>query len=315
MKQNGLLKTEIPAQGWIQFLTARKKMLDSFDIAKSQSSQHIVQTSHGNVAEAEFRNWLSDFLPKKYAVTSGYIISSGVSSDEKSPHFDIIIYEYLEAPVLWVEKSPDNSQQGCSLAIPAEYVKGVIEVKSAFKNSNVKEAIKHLEELKNLMSGIDATEERYKMYLPPDFFCGIAFFELRKENEMDKQVLSTFLKGIDLRGFVGGVILRGEGHSKPATGRIELLQSKTDMSKVTEKPNWSLLSKIKLANKSVKINDSLYYGASLMWEEWNFSRYAFDLVAMLNGHYDCRRLSSFHAIGSSEFGNQITKRKGENGTE
>ena len=178
MKQKGDLKFEMPAQGWGQFLTARKEMLDSFDKARTHSRKHKVETSHGNVAEAEFRKWLGNFLPKKYAVTSGYIISPGVSDSEKAPHFDVIIFEHLNSPVLWIEDSPDKSEQGRSLAIPAEYVKGVIEVKSTFKNSTVKDALEHLRELKKLMSGVDLPDERYKMYLPADFFCGIVFFEL-----------------------------------------------------------------------------------------------------------------------------------------
>lgn len=166
----GELKFEMPAQGWCQFLTARKNMLDSYDKARIQSRKHKVEAFHGKVAEAEFRKWLEHFLPKKYAVTSGYIISPGVSDNEKIPHFDVIIYEYLESPILWIEESPDMSSQGRSLAIPAEYVKGVIEVKSAFKKNTVKDAIEHLGELKKLMSGIDSINERYKIYLPKDFF-------------------------------------------------------------------------------------------------------------------------------------------------
>lgn len=182
----GNLKFEMPVQGWSQFLTARKEMLDSFDKARTQSRKHKVETYHGNVAEAEFRKWLQNFLPKKYAVTSGYIISPGISDKEKAPHFDVIIYEHLESPILWIEESPDMSTQGRSLAIPAEYVKGVIEVKSAFKKGTVLDAIEHLGELKKLMSDIDKPNERYKMYLPKDFFCGLAFLSYVKKMNLIK---------------------------------------------------------------------------------------------------------------------------------
>jgi hypothetical protein len=66
------LKIEFPTQGWKQFLTARKEMLDAFDRAREKSSLHEVATYHGKVAEAEFRKWLGSFLPKRYGVTSGY---------------------------------------------------------------------------------------------------------------------------------------------------------------------------------------------------------------------------------------------------
>lgn len=290
----------MPAQGWSQFLTARKEMLDSFDNARTYSTKHKVETSHGNVAEAEFRKWLSNFLPKKYAVTSGYIISPGISDSEKLLHFDVVIYENLESPVLWIEDSPDKSEQGRSLAIPAEYVKGVIEVKSAFKNSTVKKAIEHLGELKKLMSGIDSPDERYKMYLTPNFFCGLVFFELRKENEFDKSALNSIIGGIDLRGFLGGIILRGEGKTKQVTGRIDLLRSETSMVSKIKKPDRSLLSGWGNAD-SLKIKDDLHFGAMLMWSETNFSEYAFDLVALLNGTFEVGRLSSFHALGTTEW--------------
>ena len=300
MKKNGDLKFEMPAQGWSQFLTARKEMLDSFDKARIQSRKHIVQTEHGNVGEAEFRYWLKNFLPKKYAVTSGYIISPGVPDTDKAPHFDVIIYEHLDSPVLWIEDSHDKSEQGRSLAIPAEYVKAVIEVKSAFKNKTVKDAIDHLGELKKLMSGMDSLNERYKMYLPADFFCGIAFFELRKENESEKLALNSIIRGIQLRGFIGGIILRGEGHSKQLTGKIDLLSSETDMTLAFKESDRSLLSGGG-NTESLKINDYLHFGAMLVWSEINFSRYAFDLVALLNGTFEVGRLSSFHALGDTEW--------------
>lgn len=308
----GNLKFEIPAQGWSQFLTARKEMLDSFDKARTQSRKHKVETYHGNVAEAEFRKWLQNFLPKKYAVTSGYIISPGISDNEKAPHFDVIIYEYLESPILWIEESPDMSIQGRSLAIPVEYVKGVIEVKSAFKKSTVLDAIKHLRELKKLMSGIDTPNERYRMYLPKDFFCGLAFFELRKANELDRAALNSIINGIDLRGFMGGIILRGEGHSKQLTGKINLLQSETGINLMIRKPKDSLLKEI-CESDSVKINDSLYFEAILIWSEPSFSQYSFDLVAFMNGTYEVGRLSSFQGLGTTEWAE--AKKKDDNLTQ
>jgi hypothetical protein len=58
-------------QGWRQLLTCKKELLDAFDRARQHSRAHEVETYHGIVAEAQFRNWLSDFLPKKYGVTAG----------------------------------------------------------------------------------------------------------------------------------------------------------------------------------------------------------------------------------------------------
>jgi hypothetical protein len=115
------LQVEFPAQGWKQFLASRKEMLDAYDRAREKSKSHEVETFHGKVAEAELRKWLSSFLPKKYGVNSGYIVSLGLKSTAKTPHFDVIIYDQLESPVLWIEDFPDVSPQGRALAIPAEH--------------------------------------------------------------------------------------------------------------------------------------------------------------------------------------------------
>ena len=123
---NPILK--IPTQGWRQILTPRKEMLDAFDKARDQAKSSEVETYHGKVAEAEFRKWLTGFLPKSFGVTSGYIISAGLCSQDKIPHFDVIIFDALQSPILWIENNPDSSDQGRSRAIPVEYVKAVLEV-------------------------------------------------------------------------------------------------------------------------------------------------------------------------------------------
>lgn len=150
------------------------------------------------------------------------------------------------------------------------------------------------------MSGIDSPDERYKMYLPADFLCGIVFFELRKEDEFDKAALNSMVNGILLRGFRGGVILRGEGHSRQVTGKIDLLRSETPMVSTIERPDRSLLSVWGDAD-TVEVMDDLHFGAMLTWTEPNFSGYAFDLIALLNGTFEIGRLSSFHALGTTEW--------------
>ena len=77
------LKLEFPSQGWKQILTERKEMLDAYDKALEQARSHEVETYHGKVAEAKFRKWLIGFLPKRFGVTAGYIVSSGLGSREK----------------------------------------------------------------------------------------------------------------------------------------------------------------------------------------------------------------------------------------
>ena len=293
------LKIEFPAQGWKQFLTSRKEMLDAFDRAREKAKSHEVETFHGKVAEAELRKWLSSFLPKRYGVTAGYIVSPGLKSSDKTPHFDVIIYDQLESPVLWVEDSPDVSTQGRSLAVPVEYVRCVLEVKSAFSPANVNDAMGHLNDLLPLMGGPDEPQEKYKLHLPTTFCCGLVFFELRKEQQFSEAVLGKLVAGVQYRGFFGGVILRGEGHSVGATGRLALLQSKTPFETTIGAHKQSLLNFG--MTQSVRVTDELHFGAMLTWTEPNFSQFGFDLIAMMQGTYEVGRLSSFHGMGTSEW--------------
>jgi hypothetical protein len=62
--------------------------------------------------EALFRDWLEQFLPAKYGVTSGYIIQQKDAVKPRSAlkgklrHYDVIIYNKLDSSVLWTEMSP-----------------------------------------------------------------------------------------------------------------------------------------------------------------------------------------------------------------
>lgn len=290
------LKIEFPVQGARQFLTSRKEMLDAFDRAKEKAKAHEVETFHGKVAEAEFRKWLSGFLPKRYSVTSGYIVSIGLGSEQKMPHYDVIIYDSLESPVLWIEDFSDTSSQGRSLAIPAEYVYCVLEVKSNFSSSTVDGAIKHLKDLLPMMKDTDNPHEKYKLYLPRAFCCGLIFFNLLQEHQHSEKALSKLITGaVELRGFFGGIILRGESHTEAMTGQLSLGRSDTPIENLFGKEKQSLL-KLGMSN-SVKISDNLHLIAMLTWEKSNFAQFSFDLIAMMQGTYEAGMISSFHGLG------------------
>jgi len=140
--------------GWNEFITNKISMLASFEEAKKQNIHRPTQTDKGKVAEAAMRQWLTQFLPKKYAVTSGYIISQGIQAENKLLHYDVIVYDALNAPILWVEKNADNSEQGKVRAIPVENVCCVLEVKSTFNKESCREAKSKLWELAPLLKKI-----------------------------------------------------------------------------------------------------------------------------------------------------------------
>ena len=283
-------------------------MLDAYDSAHKKANQHKVVVFHGKVAEATFRKWLGNFLPKRFGVTSGYIISQGIDYAVKAPHFDVIIYDKLESPILWVDGSPDLSPEGQSRAIPAEFVKAVIEVKSAFSKKTIKEVVKHLGELRPLLNGKDGCNEKYRKYLPDQFFCAAIFFELRSSDDKSgakgKQTLRQFVVDEEIiprSCFIGGLILRGENHQKPFTAKIEIRKSNEPLMSALDRQKHGLLTAdgFKFSNFVSKGNH--YLGARLEWHEIYFSSFAFGLVSRLKDEYIAGGIPSFYACGAESW--------------
>ena len=95
--------------GWKEFRRNRKDLLAEFARAKDYSASRPVQSEHGNAAEAVLRKWLSTFLPARYRVTSGYIIPDVVVPEYTLSHFDVIVYDAINSPALWVDGDYDTS--------------------------------------------------------------------------------------------------------------------------------------------------------------------------------------------------------------
>ncbi|WP_281921909.1 DUF6602 domain-containing protein [Flavobacterium collinsii] len=193
--------------GWREFLSNRQEILVQYDNALEKNSNRPVRTSHGNAAEAAFRKLLSNHLPQRYGVTSGYIIPDIVSTDYKLYHFDVIIYDKLNSPVLWSEDDFDTSDLGKKLAIPAKYVLSVIEIKSTFNKKNVNEAIAKLKSL-----------EAFSPYLHPYFSSNAVFVEIKNTEIENVDILNSFLFDNNIR-FWGGMIIRSDINSE-MTGLI-----------------------------------------------------------------------------------------------
>src|SRR5699024_6513551 len=252
--------------------------------------------------EAEFRRWLKEFLPRRFAVTSGYVISQGLVNKEEVPHYDVIIYDALNSPVLWIENNPDFSSDGKIKAIPAEHVFGVLEIKSSFNPKTVKDALDHLRELKPLMDEIDSSEEKYKAHLPANFFCATVFCELREKQKRSKKAFNSLANHYDLRRFYGGLILRKEVTNNNSSAKL--------MSVLADKPMMNDEGSMGLADrnlfenivsKSLKVNESKYISVLISWSEMHFAQFAFDIIALMNGTYQTNRLSSMHGVGLSGY--------------
>ncbi len=290
--------------GWREFLNNRKEILAEFDRIKEQTRNRPLKTAHGVGVEAFIRKWLSELLPKKYGVTSGYIIPDIYCNNFKLYHYDIIIYDKLESPVLWTEGNYDDSEQGKYRAIPAKYVKAIYEVKSTLSSQTAKEAINKLSELNELRN-----------HLNNGFSCGIIFIDLHENDVKSIAILKELLKGTNLLNFTGGIVLRYD-NDDTSTGLIKLLKIGTETTQDTINTNSMVLAKpiddldiymredgsvqfdgqgcgimLRSTDTNIfcisKIYSALYtddcYGVDLNWSRNNFSEFCTKLLLSLDG--------------------------------
>lgn len=185
--------------GWKEFQNNRNEILNEYDRARAKNTNRPIQTSHGNAGEAAIRNWLSKYLPKKYGVTSGFIIPDIITNSYKLYHYDIIIFDSLNSPILWIDEDYDTSEQGKKRAVPAKYVYSVIEVKSTFTNKSTREAVQKLVELNTIAS-----------HFPSNFSCSTIFFELKNGMIKKTRILDNFMPNILPFKYWGGMIMRTE---------------------------------------------------------------------------------------------------------
>ena len=291
--------------GWSQFTTQKRKLVSDFQIFKDMGENRPTETDKGRYAEALFRGWLEQFLPARYGVTSGYIISQRDSMVPRSAlkgklrHYDVIIYNKLDSPILWTEISPDHSMSGRIRAIPVEYVHGVLEVKATFNIKNIADAFKKLDELAPFL-GVDEANEGYKRYLPANFCMGMIFFEL-PEKDAKLQLLNKLVPTNLLRGFFGGAILSAEGVNSRNTGRFRYMLGGGEPLSLAKVKGRTLTSIARdgaggVWSDSIEISPGQYLTCMFDWAEANFSQLAFDLIAMMNGTYNPGLLSSWYGM-------------------
>lgn len=302
-RQNGEDKKGTMRSGWPQFITQKVKMVSDFRIFKEMSENRPTATDKGKYAEALFRKWLEQFLPSKYGVTSGYIISqrdSFLPRNElkgKLRHYDVIIYNRMKSPILWTEISPDHSQSGSNRAIPAEYVHAVLEVKSTFNAKTIADAFIKLDELAPLLLKTDAPDEPYKHYMPANFYMGMVFFEMPKSTQKNLELLNKFMPGNLLRGFSGGIILSAEGLDQRNTGRFHYLEIGNAPLFLAKVPGRTLaFTGGDIWSDSRETSPGNHTACMFGWSESNFSLFAFELINIMNGTHRPGFLSSQHAM-------------------
>jgi hypothetical protein len=197
--------------------------------------------------------------------------------------------------VLWLDDNADLSSGGISRAIPAEHVQAVIEVKSSYDATSAAKAIEHLFELEPLLQDVDPASERYKRYLPPDFFCAVVYFEDRGGRRFKESTMANAIPDRPLRGYFGGIILRADDLQSDESLRMFFLVSKKMYDPRAEKNTLAALTEAPMANHHT-IANGYNVGAMLHRGESAFAMFAFDLLALLNGTYETGRVSSRHVV-------------------
>lgn len=273
-------------------------MVEDYKREKEHAMQMPVMTHHGVAAEAIFRKWLSQFLPQRYGVTSGYIRGQRIEEEHSNRHFDVIIYDQLESPVLWTEGMPGTREQGLKRMIPAEYVTGVIEVKARLTCRSASDAVAKLGELGPLTASVDGDEERYPTYLPRNCVLACVFFEVMEADRASTAAVQALYTGPQFnRAFYGGLVLSGEGLPLDATGITKLLVGDRDAGRPQAYGDL-LTPHCLISTEATGIGASL---VSLDWMDTNFASFAFDLLAIMRGKYERGRVSSFHLLDFSKF--------------
>lgn len=274
---------------WLQLDSSRVKMLNAFDEAKARTLSHEVKTFHGNVAEAKFREWLAGFLPMRFGVTSGYILSKhqferGFTVKGKLPHYDVIIYDRTESPVLWIDDNPDLSDQGKSKAILSNHVKAIIEVKASVTRESVKKVACQIARINNIYK-----ITKPNRIIPDSFFSMAVFFEV-DETGNSKSILANLVPN-ELQHFAGGCIFRTTEQSREVS--VYINPPLTNEYKLEiDNQYFSHLVALKPINNQYaiglsdgkQINNKWYY-MSFTSTPNEFANFAFNLIARLNGTY------------------------------
>lgn len=139
----------------------------------------------GDVSESEWKNLLSRYLPKRYAVGKAFIIDHSGSTSEQ---IDIVIYDRHYSPFILV-------QDGCEY-VPAECVYAVLEVKPELTLVNLKYAAKKAKSVRVLKRTsakiIQADGKDFPPKTPPGILSGI----LTTTGKINKR-MTVELSGLD----------------------------------------------------------------------------------------------------------------------
>jgi len=267
--------------GTDSILAERSKLLGLYDTAKAQCTDDPVKVEHGNVAEEIFRNYLARFLPKKYGVAKGHIITRDLTYDGPLEEWDIIVYDYLESPVLYVREDSGATLQ---LGIPVQHVKAVIEVKATMNQSNAEKVSKKLLKLEQFKRPQDKDKDDRGDYLSWGFFSKAIFFETATRNKDDYVKCLNKLQPLGLHTFTqfeGALILRSQNDHN-ASGVVSSMMTGDKSPDILLADERFEVSNPKSYKPSGDLGEMYSFTFSAGFSVNNFSSEMMDFVSRLN---------------------------------
>ena len=273
--------------GAAAFQAERLELLSRYDVEKARNVDEPVRASHGHEAEAVLRAWFRRFLPKRFGVAKGAIITSRLDYDGPQEEWDVILYDALNSPVLFSSGPAGTSEQ--KRAIPVEHVRGVVEVKASLNPSSAGQVAS---KLLKLVDHIGVDDSEYPKYLKNPFVCCSVFFELNVGSLAEyRRALSTLavpLSRPEAFPFLGSLVLRSPRNAEHSA-YLQLMESLTPM---------GFQEQFELCEE-FRFPDGRYgsFGA-FMWGVNAFQQFVFDLLAMMSGT-KTNKVSSFYGVDYS----------------
>lgn len=266
------------------FFAEREKLLAGYAIAKKQTSDDAVKTEHGNTAEFLARKWLQSFLPKRFGVCKGYIITPCIYMKERElEEWDIVIYDAIESPILFTRGSDSELLQ----AIPIEHVRAVIEVKATLTPIAAEKSADKLLKLERYMGNND--NDFYPEFICNPFVCAALFFETKIKTLQEYQQALAHLTRLCRKNFpfMGSLVLKSQAEPDHS-GYLQMFEDNGFIS--ADNPLRKEMSSFCTEDGKQMLFGTFGYGTN------HYPIFLFDLLAVMRGTFQKGKVSSTYGI-------------------
>jgi hypothetical protein len=113
-----------------------KELVDELDKGRDTADH---PTARGDSSELAWREMLEQYLPKRYAASSGFVVDA---SGDTSQQIDLIVYDRQYSPFIFQDRAKRY--------IPAESVYAIFEIKQALNKSHIEYAQEKAESVRKL---------------------------------------------------------------------------------------------------------------------------------------------------------------------